>query len=147
MLKITFSFMMLLFLSSVVHAEIYKWTDDKGNIHYGDKPVTNSKEMDISEEPSQNQAVSKSERDERRKKLLESFDVDRQKKKEKSAENRKNKKQRDAQCGHAKDRLRRYKTASSLYDVDKHGKRTTLSGDVHKKAIKDLQKKIRKYCG
>ena len=28
-------------------AEIYKWTDEKGNVHYGDKPTSKGKQIDV----------------------------------------------------------------------------------------------------
>lgn len=138
--------LVLLCISVAAHSEIYKWTDEKGNVHYGDKPVDNGKEMEISEEPGRSENVSSSEREERRRKLIETYDIERKEKKKKQAKLKKDRKRLNAECGYAKDRLKRYKRAGSLYDVDKDGNRTSLSEDIHKKAIRNLQKKIKKHC-
>jgi uncharacterized protein DUF4124 len=33
---------LFLLITSGVHAEIYQWTDKKGNVHFSDKPIINS---------------------------------------------------------------------------------------------------------
>ena len=36
----------LFFLSIIsAHAEVYKWVDEKGAVHYGDKPTSGSKQV------------------------------------------------------------------------------------------------------
>ena len=32
-------FILLLFIVLPVNAGVYKWTDEQGNVHYGDKPI------------------------------------------------------------------------------------------------------------
>ena len=62
-------------------AEVYKWVDENGRVHYGDKPGNdNSLKMNINE----NQIMSEADllRESRRQKLLDVLTKERQEKKE-----------------------------------------------------------------
>jgi Domain of unknown function (DUF4124) len=147
MIKISLLIVVFVFITGAkAQAEIYKWKDEKGKVHYGDKPVTSSEQMNINEESLTRKSISKSAREQRRNKLIETYDSERKEKKEQQAKAKKKKNKLNAQCGNAKDRLRRYKRASSLYDVDKDGNRTTLPDDVKQSAIARLHKQIKKHC-
>ena len=129
-----------------VVAEIYKWKDDKGKIHYSDNPAKNSRQMDIKDEPSENTNISKSQRKNRREKLIETFNAERKEKKQHQAEEKDKRDRLNAQCGRAKDRLKGYMKAGGLYNVDKEGNRTYISKEEHKAEIRNLQKRINKQC-
>jgi len=128
-------------------AEIYKWVDKNGRVHYDDKPpVTGQKElMNINEESNAVKGLSE-DRAEKRKKLLDAIDEDRQQKKEKEAKAKKKKKKLTKQCHHARDSLKSYERSSSVYDLDKDGNRITLPGSVRDKIIANLKKKIAENC-
>ena len=140
------SALILSIASFSLHAEIYKWVDDKGNVHYSDQPARQSKQLNISEESEQSDTVSKEDREERRKRLLQAFDEDRELKKEQQQKEQKQKARQDRNCAVAKDRLRRYTNASSLYDLDKDGNRVHLSNEERERSIERLRSQINKYC-
>ena len=146
MLKFILILVMILGANFSAQAEIYKWKDESGKIHYGDKPVKNSEEIKIKQEVSANKNISKAAREERRRRLIESYDEERKEKKELQAKQQQQKSRKDAQCGQAIDRLRRYKKASGLYEVDKDGNRIALSKKAHKKSISKLKKQIKRHC-
>ena len=145
MLKIIMIIGLLMSVSEMTQAEIYKWTDKNGVVHYGDKNEGKSEVVDIVEKEKVGNR-NNINREERRRKLIETYDIERKEKKEKQDKFRKKKAEMNAQCGYAKDRLRRYKRAGSLYDVDKNGNRTNLSDGKRKLAISKLQRNINKYC-
>ena len=146
MLKIILLKIVLMIVAITAHAEIYKWKDESGKTHYGDKPAASSEKMDIKEEAKKGTSIDNASREERRKRLIETFDVERKEKKKENAKRKKEKEKLNAQCGRAKDKLRRYKRSSSLYSVDKEGNRNYLSEDTHRQAINTLQKQIKKHC-
>jgi hypothetical protein len=141
---------LLLFFSvnTIVFAEIFKWTDEKGNVHYGDKPTSTSQQLDINEEESSPRPVNKSDetRVERRRKLTEAMTEDRLDKEKKKSQEKKKKAKLSRKCMYAKDTLRRNEKAGSLYNFDKQGNRYTLSDEQRIRSIKSLKKKINKYC-
>ena len=86
---IIFTFLVL--SASTAEAEIYKWVDDNGNVHYGDKPVANSEQLNIVTDEAPTNKLSKKERAERRQNLIDAFEEDRQAKKEQQEKARKKK--------------------------------------------------------
>lgn len=141
-------FILTVLVSFTAHAEIYKWTDEKGNVHYGDRPANSDhKQLNISEEDAgASPKVSSAERAERRQKLLEAYKEDRKEKQEAEAKEKKRKDKLNKQCNYAKDRLKNYKTAGGLYKLDKDGNRVSMSEEYHQKRIKELSKQIKKHC-
>jgi len=137
----------LLFSGAInsVNAEIYKWTDEQGNVHYGDKPVVDSTEMEINISKKSNGKISQS-REESRQKLLDAYDEDNKREAQEKDKLKKQKKKQKKNCTYAKDRLRHYERARSLYDLDKEGNRVTMSNADREKVTSDLRNKIKKFC-
>lgn len=137
---------LLLFFSSLTNAGVYKWTDENGNVHYGDKPTTSSEQLNISTEKSTRSSMTDEAREERRQRISDSLTDDRLERNKKKAEAKKKKAKLNSQCVYAKDRLKRYQRAGRLYNLDKEGNRVTLSDKSRDKTIASLQKEIRKNC-
>ena len=127
-------------------AEIYKWVDEKGNIHYGDKPVANSEEIVIPEKTNVQSRPTRQERDEKRKRLLESFAEDRADRQEQQAKQEQKKKKLNRQCAIARDKLKVYNRARRLYDLDEKGERVILSDKARQQAVDQLAADIKKHC-
>ena len=71
---IIWTLIFLLFIS-VSHAEIYKWTDENGQIHYGERPNNpNTEKIEIKSTAPKPDAGIDSDRKEKQRKLLEAFD-------------------------------------------------------------------------
>jgi len=137
----------LLFFGAHANAGVYKWTDENGNVHYADRPTTNSESLDISVEAlSTSQSMADETREERRQRVSDSLTNDRLERNKKKAEAKQKKTDKNRQCVYAKDRLKRYKKANRLYDLDKDGNRKILSDKSRDKTIANLQKEIRKNC-
>lgn len=127
-------------------AEIYKWTDEKGNVHYGDKPVVNSEEILISDKINVQSSVTMQEREEKRKRLLESFAEDRADNKEQQEKQEIKKTKLNRQCITARDRLKTYQKSSRLYDLNEKGERVILSDKARQQTVDQLAAEIDKYC-
>ncbi len=145
MLKKISIILMFCFYSTHAGAQIYKWVDEQGNIHYGDKPIVNSEEMDIDVKKKGNLKVSGT-REENRQKLLNAYAEDQQRKNKEKEKLKKKKKKRQEHCMRSKDNLKTYERASSLYNLDKEGNRVTMSNDEREKATATLKKYLKKYC-
>ena len=149
--------LILLVCTSQVNARsIYKWTDADGNVHYGEKPPTKgATELRIrsrggvekkDSKPSSSTASPQADPKVQRDKMIKAMEGDRlarQEKRQKQAEKHKKHKKK---CARAKDRLRRYRSASSLYKLDDDGNRIILPQSVKQKQIQTLQSDIKKWC-
>lgn len=133
-------------LISNVGAEIYKWKDDQGNVHYSDSPRDNHGATELKLHGSTVKTDVTGSRAETREKLLQAMEEDRIEKKE-QREKKKAKAKRDrARCNALRDKMRRMKRASGVYRLDKDGNRVFISKEQRGKSEDRLSKQIRKYC-
>jgi len=145
MIKIIFVLLMCVCCS--VQAEVYKWIDENGNVHYGDKPDTANKstELNIDSKASVVRGIDSS-REEKREKLLEVMAEDRIEKQEARKKKQQKKAENKRKCNYYRDHLRSLKRASGVYGLDKDGNRVYQSNKKRKQTEAKLQKRINKYC-
>jgi len=145
MIKNIILMIMLNFYSVYACAEIYKWVDEQGNINYGDKPVVNSNEMQVDVKDKGNVKISNT-REKNRQKLLDAYHQDQKRENKEKQEQKKQKKKRQRDCVQAKDYMKTYERARSLYNLDKDGNRVTMTDKERKKSTAELKKYIQKNC-
>ena len=130
-------------------AELFKWVDENGKVHYGDNPNASQPtvEMNIDHTPS---AVSPPDDDmsraEKRERLLQSMQEDRIEKQEQREKQRAQKAKNRQKCNRARDLMRHYVRANALYQLDREGDRVYMSDAERARATKKLQARISKYC-
>lgn len=144
---------LLLFFSSYANAGVYKWTDENGNVHYGDRPTTTSEKLNVREERAMSSSASgdsmddiEETRDERRQRISDSMTEERQERDKNKAEKKREKAEKRKKCNNAKVRLKTYSRANNLYTLDKNGERQYVSSKSLDKEISRLKKNITKNC-
>ncbi|MCW8854140.1 MAG: DUF4124 domain-containing protein [Gammaproteobacteria bacterium] len=135
----------ILSVSFSSYGEVYKWIDKQGNVHYTDRPVNNSKEMNVDID-SKKKEIKIDDRAEQRRKLADAMEEDRIEKEKLKNKKNKQKKKLKRKCQWAKDQLRSYESAGSLYNLDKEGKRIILSDSEREKTTHSLRADIKKHC-
>jgi len=117
----------LLFLSPALaaEAEIYKWTDENGDVHYGSWPgnddAVNIEIISAPELPADHAA-----RREKQRRLLNLYEEEREEKREQEARAEKKEQERLAKCQRARDYYKTIKTAALLYEIDDEGNQVIL---------------------
>jgi len=107
--------------------DVYKWVDEDGRIHYGDRPAGESAEA-VEIEPRQPGTDPELEqRRDKRDKLLEQFADERRREAEEAERLAAEKAQRKRECTRARDQLWQYEHAPYLYDTNDDGERRILS--------------------
>lgn len=146
MTKLVF-ILVIMICSFTSRAEIYKWTDSDGTIHYDDKPSLKNKKqlMDIHEENNSVKTLT-NDRAENRRKLIETMDEDRKLKKEAAAKAKKKKEKLAKRCLNAKDSLKSYLRSSYVYNLDKDGNRVALPSSARDASIANIKKRIAANC-
>ena len=134
--------------TSDVAAEVYKWVDEKGNVHFGDRPGDSKAEkIDIKESAgSPTVEPGLENRREKQQKLLDLMEEERKEKKEKKAKLKEEKEERKKMCIEAKDYQKSFKEAGAIYDLDDEGNRVFYSKDERKAREKEIADKINKWC-
>lgn len=130
-------------------AGIYKWVDDSGSVHYGDRaPAEGSRQIDVDTRPIDggDKAVA-AQRREKRRRLLDAFTKEREDKQAMEAKRRQEKKEHKQQCREMRDHLRRMLEAGYLYETDEAGKKIIYSAEQRRSATQTYQEIIGKYCG
>lgn len=66
-----------------VQAEVYKWVDESGTVHYGDKPAPGSQGVEVQQQKTPTAAVKDNavSRDEKRQRIADMLEEDRIEKK------------------------------------------------------------------
>jgi hypothetical protein len=143
-------FLLLLGWASLVSgAGVYKWVDEQGRVHYGEKPParTQAQEMQLKAAPLDDAPVEdEAARRDKEQRLLRAFDEERTQKKEQQQKSREEQEQRQRNCVLARDRLRRYQNASSLYNLDKKGERRTLSEAERAASEQQARQDVARWC-
>ena len=131
-------------------AEVYKWVDEKGRVHYGDKPQAGSQAVEVKqhEAPDKPAAIGEDElsRDEKRQRISDMLEEDRLAKNEKREKENKERERKKRECNRLKDRQRHVERATGLYRLDKDGNRVFILNEQRKKSQQKLRKRIKKAC-
>jgi len=145
---IVFTTAALGFSGAVLAGEIYKWTDDDGNVHYEDRPLGDEVErLDVFSRSTNNATVQASI-DARRERETVRSDArsKREEDKQTAAEAKVASEQRAANCEKSRARMQNYLAARRLYNQDDAGERVYLDEDQVMAARDKAQEQIQKYC-
>ncbi len=132
---------LLLSHGEFVVAEIYKWTDDNGNVVYGDKPNSSTaKKIIIKKAPPTDQKYQ--QRLDKRQRLLETMDDEREARLAEEKQMAERKALQEERCKRVQADLTRMQSASYLYEETNDPLNPTILSDAQRK---EEQQKYRKY--
>jgi|GEM_PF-4337876 len=139
--------LLLLLLSTHSYAATYKWTDEQGNIHYGERPPNRLKATSIAPPPPP--ASSSSNSRERLKSIQEGIlkqTKDRIKEKEEEKKKEKENEQISEYCEKLRKRITAFQNNSRIRQQDKEGSYSYLADEQKQKQQQEMQKKLAKNC-
>lgn len=141
--------MALTLASGAMANEIYKWTDEDGNIHYGDRPSGAATEQRLAmsyrrtdsgsvDKRVQARAEATSAREEARAEAAAA---------EKEAEeNAAIAAERDRKCERSRTRLETYLQSRRLYRTDDNGERVYLDDEQRSEARRKAEEQVAEFC-
>ena len=137
---------LLLLQAPVAGAEVYKWVDEAGNVHYGDRPdkAAGASEIQV-DAPSLKTDIGEL-REEKRERLLEAMEEDRQELDRQRKQQQAERARRAKQCKRLKNTYDRYRYASGVYRKDKEGNRSYFSNEQRAKKEAQLRKRMKEVC-
>ncbi len=145
MIKHFITLLLLIFASTAFSASVYKWKDADGNIHYGDRPTIDSAE-EVKVRTGHKPDQSLKGRQQKRDRLLEIFDEERNEKRSDQALAAQQKTEQQQKCSNARDKLEQYRTAGYLYKLDDNGNRTILEDEAHAGALEMAEDSVNHWC-
>jgi hypothetical protein len=131
-----------------VEADIYRWVDEEGKVHFGDRPgaAESAEEVRVKGGGGADlPAPGATDRSQTRQRLLEQYEKERLERRAAAAEKKAEQARRTRNCAIAKDRLSTYEK-SVLYDYGSDGERQFLSKAEHEQALVDARADVERWC-
>lgn len=132
-------------------AEIYKWVDSDGKVHYSDQPVAGKSEPSKLNLP--DQPVSGSEGAEEARHKLSDREAEARKRKDEAAAVKAKRDKAEAEarekhknCEQARDSLRQFQTGQRLAHVNAQGQPEVMDDEARAQAQADAQKSVDNWC-
>jgi hypothetical protein len=145
---IMFTTAALAFSGAALSGDIYKWTDEDGNVHYEDRPTGADVELVAFTSSTDNSAVRASIN---ARHANEAARADQRSKRDEdnqaAAEKQLAAAERVEKCEESRTRMETYLTSRRLYKEGDAGERVYLDDDQIMDARADAQEDIQKYCG
>jgi hypothetical protein len=136
-----------LLITSLVQAGVYKWVDEQGRVHYGDRPASdNAGEVRIRDQGGSEPSADSVSRHEKQQRFLRAREEDREEKKQARAKNKRKKLEAKRNCEQAKKEYDKYRHAGAIYDKGKGGERKYLSFKAREEYEKSLAAEVKKWC-
>jgi len=133
--------------AATANAGVYKWTDEQGNVHFGDRPTSSQAEqIKLKKYPKSSGPTSSSTQPKvTQQQLLNMYQQEREKKKAEKKKQKEEAKTLALKCARARDNLSQYE-GSRLYEVLPSGERRYFSDEEHSQTISNLKKNIKRHC-
>ena len=141
-----------LFASCWGDAAIYRWVDEQGRAHYGQHaPSDAAEQVDIRETdppPAQPLDIQQMEQDrgERRRKLLETFQEEREQERRDAEKRAQEEQKRQENCVAARKRLVKYERSSAIYETLDDGSRRYLSQVERDQELELMRQAVQNWC-
>jgi len=128
-----------------VHAEVYRWVDERGQMHFGDQ----AREADThaikphSRPPTQG---NQQQRMQKTRKLLNAYQIERQQLREQKEKQKKQAEKQKRDCIQARDNLRQYTDYGNIYRLGEDGKREYLSEKERAALVQRSREAVARLC-
>lgn len=136
----------MLFCSiKTANAEVYRWVDENGIMHFSDKPHANATQLNLKAPKPAGIGISQKQL-QRRKELLEEFQEKNELKQKQAIKNEKQQAKIDSNCTRLKNQLRNYEEADYLFARDKNGEKQNMTDQQKKTEENKLRALIEERC-
>jgi hypothetical protein len=135
--------------STTFAGKIYKWTDDDGKVHYGERPNGgNAKQISVPRSAPHNTAPApqSTNKNDTAKKFLEGVAAERKEKNEASEKAAKEKEIADKNCSIARRQAAGLKLGGRQFEVDEKGERNYLDEAAIQTRLDEALKNVEKWC-
>ena len=136
----------LLLASPGSWAEVYRWVDAQGQVHFEDRNQAQSGSDTRSYRPPAATVEDPQQRLDKTRKLLNAYRAERQQAREQREQEKQELAKRARQCAIARDKLRQYQQYGAIYRLDDEGKRVYLSDQEREVLIERSQDEIARWC-
>ena len=144
-LKLVVLVLLLAIAGNAAAAKVYRWVDEDGNVHFGDRPAdSDAQELEI--KPRQPAAQPQPDTLNRAT-ISEVMEEERLRRKEVREKEKQVRQNRQRTCLLARDNLRSLEESGYVYDIDSSGKRRILSDSQRKASEQRARDAVTQFCG
>lgn len=131
-----------------VIAEVYKWTDADGRVHFGDRPPHGkAATVQLPAAATDTPAATPEQRLEQQRRLLRAYDEERRLKRDARAQAQRDAEDRQRRCAQARDDLHNREFAGGLYRLGPDGQREFLNDAERESAVAEARAAVEQWCG
>jgi len=128
-----------------VGSEVYRWEDDKGQVHFGDQ-AGDAGTHAIKPHSRQPTPGNQQQRMQKTRKLLNAYQIERQQLREQKVKQKEQAEKRKRGCIQARDNLRKYTGYGNIYQLGEDGKREYLSEKQRAALLKRSREAVARLC-
>jgi hypothetical protein len=131
--------------SAAATAAVYRWVDDNGQVHYGEKPPhDDAQELNLRAAPARDADLD--QRRQQQQKLLRAYEEERAIERREQQEAQRRKAEHQSYCRRARADLENALNSSALYTRDGSGEKRFLSKPERREYEAQLQAEVERYC-
>ena len=141
--------LLIILVPFAVMAEVYKWKDEHGRVHYGDRPNGQDADEIVIEEKTGSPDHDKKktiDRKVKQERLLQLYAEEREQKKQEKIDQQNEKITRKNTCNKARNYHKEILNSGYLYEEDDNGEKRILSIEEFEAHLAETEKLIEKYC-
>jgi hypothetical protein len=130
------------------YAEIYKWVDEQGRVHYGDKPHAQAETIRVEGQGEPAKAPpDDTARREHQQRVLKSMQMERERKQALRRQARAAEEEAEQRCAEARQKLADINGAGFLYRRNARGERVIFTDEERAQATTQAEAAVKRYCG
>jgi hypothetical protein len=142
---------LILMCGSLLHgsqaAEVYRWVDDAGGVHFSDRPQSpGAEKLEVRQGGSEEEAREESARLERTQRMLDEYAVEREEREVSRAQAEADKEKRTQQCDTASREQVELEYSAYLYTRDKDGNKIILPDSELEQRRKEVAARVAEFC-
>lgn len=129
-------------------AGTYRWVDENGQTHFGDRPPAGaaSDEVSVAPPPVDADAAAR-ERKQRMHEFLEQSEKERAERNEAKARQEAAAEERQARCEQLRGRLKYLKSVSKIYRINNDGERVYVDDEENERLRREFTARVQSECG
>lgn len=141
-----------LLVAGSAHAEVYKWVDENGRVHFGDKAPSQQKQVQTLDLPESAPAAptvdpSDEERRQRQERLTRALAEERLEKERLAAEEKQKAEKKKEYCQRFRNRMKRLEASSQVYSENRDGTVTYWKDKDADRYKAEQRQRFRQECG
>lgn len=127
-------------------AGVYRWVDENGEVHYGDRPPSNTESTRMEIESAPAPAPEDGERRLKTQRLLDALESQRDRDKQKAAQAKADEARQERNCQSARRQVALHQRANSVFRRGPDGERIYLSDEERKQALARARTLVDQWC-